>query len=86
MAVGTVLAHLADYVVPRKVDKSGTVSVYNRNHYVGKLHAGKIIYVTLDPLRREWIFSDEHGTQLRTQPADYLCREGIMRLSVTNRR
>ena len=34
------LAHLADYAVRAQVDKSGTVSLYNQNHYVGKLHAG----------------------------------------------
>jgi transposase InsO family protein len=31
-----VLAHLADYSVPRRVDRKGQLSVYNRNHYVGK--------------------------------------------------
>jgi hypothetical protein len=81
-----VLAHLAGYAVPRKVDKSGTVSVYNRNHYVGKLHSGKIVYVMLDPLRREWIFSDDRGQQLRTQPAEQLCRKRIETLTVTSRR
>ena len=30
-----VAAHLAGYAVPRQVNTSGTVSVYNRNHYVG---------------------------------------------------
>jgi transposase InsO family protein len=80
-----VLEHLASYAVPRKVDKSGTVSIYNRNHYVGKLHAGKTIYVSLDPLRREWIFSDERGNQLRSQPAEQICRQRIETLTVTSR-
>jgi hypothetical protein len=81
-----VLAHLAGYVVPRKVDKSGTVSLYNRNHYVGKLHAGKQVYVALDPLRREWVISDERGHQLRAQPAEQISRQRIATLTVTSRR
>ena len=81
-----VLEHLAGYAVPRKVDKSGTVSVYNRNHYVGKFHTGKTVYVTLDPLSREWIFQDDHGNQLRAQPAEQICRQRIETLTVTSRR
>jgi len=81
-----VLEHLAGYAVPRKVDKSGTVSLYNRNHYVGKLHAGKTVFVTLDPLRREWIFREERGNQLRAQPAEQITRRRIETLTVTSRR
>jgi hypothetical protein len=81
-----VLGGLAEYVVPRKVDKSGTVSLYNSNHYVGKLHVGKLIYVLLDPQRCEWIFADDKGLQLRAQPAEQLVRERIETLTVTKRR
>lgn len=81
-----VLAHLAGYAVPRKVDRSGTVSLYNANHYVGKLHHKKVIYVYLDPQRREWVFADEDGRQLRTQPAEQLSRRRIQTLTVTVRR
>jgi hypothetical protein len=81
-----VLAHLAGYAVVRRVDKSGMVSLYNRTRYVGKGHTGKDIYVLLDPLRREWIFADAHGQQLRSQPAEEISRERILSLTVTHRR
>lgn len=81
-----VLEHLAGYAVPRKVDKSGTVSIYNRNHYVGKLHSGKTVYVSVDPLRGQWMFRDAQGNQVRSQPAEQLCRERIETLTVTSRR
>jgi hypothetical protein len=81
-----VLAHLADYAVPRKVDKSGLVSMYNNNHYVGKLHVGKLVYVTLDPQRQEWVFSDDKGNQLRAQPAEQLKEQRIKTLTVNDRR
>jgi hypothetical protein len=81
-----VLAHLAGYAVPRKVDKAGTVSLYSHNHYVGYLHVGKQVYVMLDPKRIEWIFADERGRQLRTQPADQISRQRIETLTVSKQR
>jgi hypothetical protein len=85
-SLAVVAAHLAGYAVPRRVDKSGTVSVYNRNHYVGKLHRGKTVYVMFDPEAVEWIFADEKGQQLRGRPATEISRETIMGLRVTHRR
>src|SRR5262249_28519282 len=81
-----VLTHLADYVVVRRVDRSGMVSLYNRTRYVGKGHAGKDIFVLLDPRRREWVFAAARGQQLRTQPAEEISRERIRSLTVTHRR
>jgi hypothetical protein len=81
-----VLTHLAGYAVPRKVDKAGTVSLYNQNYYVGKLHVGKLVYVMLDPQRCEWVFADDKGQQLRTQPAEQLSRPRIETLTVSQRR
>lgn len=81
-----VLVHLAGYAVVRRVDRSGMVSLYNRTRYVGKRHTGQDIYVLLDPLRREWIFADTRGQQLRSQPAEEISRERILSLTVTHRR
>ncbi len=81
-----VLEHLAGYAVPRQVDRSGTVSIYNKSHYVGRLQSGKTVYVSVDPVRREWLFRDEHGNQVRAQPAEQLCRERIETLTVASRR
>jgi hypothetical protein len=81
-----VLAHLADYRVVRRVDRKGQVSLYNRNHYVGKCHSGRDIYVEFDPLEREWVFASATGVQLRRRLADELCCERIRTLEVTNRR
>lgn len=80
-----VLEHLAGYAVPRRVNKNGDVSLYHRAHYVGSMHRGKNIYVMVDPDRVEWVFADEHGQQLRSQPATELQAERIRRLTVTKR-
>jgi hypothetical protein len=78
--------HLATYVVVRRVDSKGMVSLYNRGHYVGQIHRGKEVYVMYDPNRNEWLFADRDGRQLRSQPADQLSRQRVMDLDVTHRR
>jgi hypothetical protein len=80
-----VLGHLAGYVVPRRVDKNGDVSLYHRPHYVGCMHRGQSIYVMVDPERVEWVFADGQGRQLRSQPAEELQAERIRGLTVTKR-
>ena len=79
------LVHLSAYVVKRLVDKTGQVSLYNRNHYVGTLHAGKEVYVWFDPQQHEWIFADDQQHEVRRKPAPYLNREAIIHLEVTHR-
>lgn len=79
------LEHLAGYVVPRRVDRNGDVSLYHRGHYVGCMHRGKNIYVMVDPVRAEWVFVDQEGRQLRSQPATELSAERIRGLTVTKR-
>lgn len=80
-----VLEHLSEYVVPRRVDKNGDVSLYHRPHYVGCMHRGKRIYVMVDPERAEWVFVDQQGRQLRSQPAEELQAGRIRGLTVTKR-
>jgi hypothetical protein len=80
-----VLEHLAGYAVPRKVSKTGDVWLYHRARYVGCVHRGKTVFVMVDPIRAEWVFVDEQGRQLRTQPAPELQAGRIVSLTVTNR-
>jgi hypothetical protein len=37
-------------------------------------------------LRCEWLFRDEQGNHVRTQPAEQLCRERIVTLELSDRR
>ena len=84
--LAAVAAHLAGYAVRRRVDKSGLVSLYNRNHYVGVIHQRKIVYIMFDPETQEWIFADEEGRELRHQAATEISRETIIGLRITHRR
>lgn len=81
-----VTSYLAGYAIRRRVDKSGMVSVYNKGRYVGILHIGKHVHVSLDPIAVEWIFADDSGCQLRSLPASEISRESIIGLEVTHRR
>ena len=81
-----VLAHLADYCAVRQVDRQGRVSVYNRHHHVGASYHGQHIFVSLDPVDGEWVFSTTDGTQIRRKLAEEITRDRIQKLQVTNRR
>jgi hypothetical protein len=81
----TVAAHLAGYVVPRRIDHGGLVSLYNRPHYIGTKWQDTTVYVSFDPQSIEWVFRDQYGTQLRTKPAPELCAERIQALQVIRR-
>ncbi len=75
--------HLAEYAVPRQVDRQGKVSVYNHNLYVGVVHGGKQVYVQFDPEQEHWLISDGAGRQLRTQPAPEISAASIRSLQMT---
>ena len=81
-----VAEHLASIVALRRVDQSGRVSLYNRGHYVGRLHQGKDVYVMYDPDHNDWVFAARDGRQLNRRPADQLSPESVMSLNVTHRR
>jgi hypothetical protein len=81
-----VLAHMAEYSAVRHVDRKGRISIYHRSHYVGTPYQGSEIYVLLDPVDREWIFTTANGVQLRRKPAAEITRERIIKLHVTDRR
>lgn len=74
--------HLAEYAVPRQVDRQGKVSVYNRNLYVGVVHGGKPVCVQFDPEQAHWLISDSAGRQLRSLPAPEINAESICSLQM----
>jgi hypothetical protein len=78
-----VLDYLAGLSVRRQVDRQGRVSLYNRLLGVGVRQAGRAVWLHLDAAERAWVVADEHGRQLRAQPADWLTAENIRSLQVT---
>jgi hypothetical protein len=84
--LSAVLAHLAEHVVVRRADGSGTVSLYNKNRYVSKAVAGRDIFISLDPLTGEWVYANASGVCYRRQKAEELTTERITTMTVSNRR
>ena len=81
-----VLSHLAAYLPVRRVDVSGTISLDNRNRYVGKRLSGRDVYIRLDPMSVEWVYAGPDGTCYRRQKAEELTAERIRGLEVSNHR
>ena len=79
-----VMAHLRDYSVVRRVDCNGQVTLYSRHYYLGEKYRGQSIYVMVDQLDREWVFTTAEDVQLRRKAAEELTRERIMRLQVSH--
>jgi Homeodomain-like domain len=77
-----VMRCLAEYAVPRRVDKNGEVSIYGRGHWVGKPWQEQLIYVSVDARTREWLYLGEDGGVIRRQAATDLSAERITGLRV----
>jgi hypothetical protein len=81
-----VTKELAGYALPRTVDHSGCVSLYDYKYYVGETYRGWNIQVLFDPQTHEWIFATPDGQQLRTRQAKEITRERIVSLTMSHRR
>lgn len=84
--LGAVLSHPAGYAAARRVNASGMVGVYDRGYYVGRAQRGQVVFVVIDPVRREWVAVDAEDRELRRWPAEELTREGVRGLAVSHRR
>jgi hypothetical protein len=85
-ALTRVLNWLSEHAVPRLVNRNGKVSLYDRDHWIGRHHIGKQAWVTLDPDTTEWVIMDENGAVLKRVAATELCAERICALSVSRDR
>jgi hypothetical protein len=80
-----VKAHLAQYVVRRKVDPLGKVSVYNRPRPVSRAWIGKGVNVGFDAQECCWVATADDGEELRRIPAPEVSREAVMGLRMCYR-
>jgi hypothetical protein len=77
---------LARYLVARKVDSQGKVSIYNRPHSVGLVWASQTVWIGFDPVERSWVIQDDKGHEIRHREATELDAASIRALQVTHRR
>jgi hypothetical protein len=83
--VARVTRHLAHYVVRRKVDPLGKVSVYNRPRPVGRTWVGKVVNVGFDADECCWVVTADDGQELRRIAAREVSRETVIGLRMCYR-
>jgi len=83
--VGRVARHLAQYVVRRKVDPLGKVSIYNRPRPVGRTWIGRVVNVGFDADECCWVVTADDGQELRRIAAPEVSREAVLRLRMCYR-
>lgn len=77
-----VLRFLAKGVWMRKVSKVGQIDFYNRRWQVGARYRRQYVSLHLVPESREWIVSDEAGSEIKRFSASFLSARGIWLLSL----
>lgn len=75
---------LAHGVWRRRVGRSGLISLYARDYWVGKRQTGRDVSVRFDPTSRHWVVCDDRGQELRRHRAEQLTRERIVGLNVAH--
>jgi hypothetical protein len=80
-----VKCHLAQYVVRRKVDPLGRVSLYNRPRPVSRAWIGRVLNVDFDADEGCWVVTADDGQQLRHIAAPEVSREAVMGLRMCYR-
>jgi transposase InsO family protein len=78
-----VRAFLARGLWRRKVSKSGSISIYNRPHSVGRPYAGQAVNVQFDAVQHQWVVSDDHGDEIKRFDAPEISQARILALNVT---
>jgi hypothetical protein len=73
--------YLAQQVFPRRVDKQGKVSVYNRPQRVGQAWAGQEVWLTVDAETVEWVYLDAEHREVCRRPLRDWTAESLCDLS-----
>jgi hypothetical protein len=81
-SLARVANYLKEFVVPRRVRPSGSVSVYEQDYYVGAAYRGQTMLVQFDPSDRTWVICDAKGQQLRRHATREITRERIVKLQM----
>jgi hypothetical protein len=77
--------HLARYVVRRKVDPLGKVSICNRPRPVGRAWVGQVVNVGFDAEACCWVVTADDGQERRRVEAPEVSEEAVMGLRMCYR-
>jgi hypothetical protein len=73
------------YVVRRKFDPLGKVSIYNRPRSVGRAWIGQVVNVGFDAEDGSWVVTADDGQELRRIEVPEVSREAVIGLRVCYR-
>lgn len=79
-------AWLAQGVWQRKVDQTGTISIYNWPHRVGRAYAGQTVSLRFEVAGWQWVVRDPRGQVVGRWPAQELTTERICSLTVSRKK
>jgi hypothetical protein len=79
-------AWLARAVWQRKVDQTGTISIYNWPRRVGRASAGQTVSLRFELAGWQWVVSDQRGQVIQRLPAQELTTERICALAVSRKK
>ena len=77
---------LAQGVYQRKVDQTGTISIYNWSKRVGRAYAGQTVSLRFEVAGWQWLVSDARGQVIGHFPAQELTTERICALDVSRKK
>jgi len=80
----TALACLGRWVVSRKVDRDGSVCLYDHRHGLGSAYRGQVVQVHLAAETLEWVF-EQDGREVGRSPARQISAERICQLQLSRR-
>jgi hypothetical protein len=83
--LGAALRCLEGYVVTRKVDSGGGVSLYDRAHHVAERYAGQLVQVRFAAEGCLWVF-EQGGAEVGSSPARQISAASILGWAVSGRR
>lgn len=64
--IGKVYTYLSKKVWQRKAKSIGSISLLGENIHIGRAFGGIEIYITFDPIEKQWIFRNKKGLLLKT--------------------
>ena len=73
---------LAQAVFPRKVNRCGVISIYDKTFSVERKNAGKTVFVSFDATKIQWICRDEQKQIIKTIPDNRFSETNILNLTI----
>lgn len=76
---------LSEKVWKRRIRKKGDCKFMASYFYISKQNAYQTVYITFDPIDKQWIFRDENGKLLKTSSKKIPLKEEIKKFAIMSK-